>query len=567
MMQDISDAIFAILTADKPRNGFTDPLSDVGSGSIHAWCDAIASQIFSNVGSTFYPNSVYRVLAAGNVAGFSIYGAMGGGIDDDGSEMGMYVVGALIAASVSSGAQSGTAGSGTSATSLVKPSGAGNWTAGDLVGKFLVVTSGGGASSNNNRPTIRPIKANTTTTITVDFVAGMDSSTHFAIDVPGTTITARSGGDQCVLVANNLAPIVLRHLKFTGSSLANLVRSVGNTKVVLEGCLFDATSLLSTVYSERDGTFVVRNCVLTNGTSVEVKYCSQLANIENVWENSAGGILVEKSAYGLVTKLDSVSAAGYALKAVELHSLDAEVVANASGGNAVVLDSVANFTAVGSNLLTGAGNTGYGLQIDRTGKYTLVGCTISGTVGDVLFLSNPCPWSWFTTYPGNVEQFAAQATAQAAAPPSTAKTYKLGQYVFAGAQVEFGGRVLQYGYNNVSSNLKSISATGTNYATAYPLEPPNSQNEAARSFAEVGGIGNDGTGTVAAGTGVILPSGCAIGGALVVVKNSGANTLTVYAPTPGTIDGAPSTTIAPGGVKIFFSLWRDGGLSFTVANP
>lgn len=51
--------------------------------------------------------------------------------------------------------------------------------------------------------------------------------------------------------------------------------------------------------------------------------------------------------------------------------------------------------------------------------------------------------------------------------------------------------------------------------------------------------------TVAAGTGVRLP-GAAGAGLSVVVWNDGANTLTVYAPSGGNINGSASVTLAPG---------------------
>jgi hypothetical protein len=56
--------------------------------------------------------------------------------------------------------------------------------------------------------------------------------------------------------------------------------------------------------------------------------------------------------------------------------------------------------------------------------------------------------------------------------------------------------------------------------------------------------------TTAASTGVKLPT--AETGAMVMVRNDGANTLTVYPPTGSTINGSASNTIAAGKADLYF---------------
>jgi hypothetical protein len=56
--------------------------------------------------------------------------------------------------------------------------------------------------------------------------------------------------------------------------------------------------------------------------------------------------------------------------------------------------------------------------------------------------------------------------------------------------------------------------------------------------------------TTASGTGVKLPAPEA--GAMMVVRNDGAETLTVYPPTGSTIDGAASVTIVAAKASLFF---------------
>jgi hypothetical protein len=80
-----------------------------------------------------------------------------------------------------------------------------------------------------------------------------------------------------------------------------------------------------------------------------------------------------------------------------------------------------------------------------------------------------------------------------------------------------------------------LTATGTNLATALQLS------------ADISVVA-----TTAASTGVALPD--AEAGAQVVVFNNGANSLTVYARTGQTVDGAASVAIATGKERIFFGI-------------
>jgi len=89
----------------------------------------------------------------------------------------------------------------------------------------------------------------------------------------------------------------------------------------------------------------------------------------------------------------------------------------------------------------------------------------------------------------------------------------------------------------------NVTALGTNAATAY----------------QIGAVNTNVT-TTAASTGVILPlpaAGCVVGDSF-DIRNAGANTLTVYPPTGGTINGAASVTIAAAGWSIF-QCWDTSG--------
>ncbi len=84
--------------------------------------------------------------------------------------------------------------------------------------------------------------------------------------------------------------------------------------------------------------------------------------------------------------------------------------------------------------------------------------------------------------------------------------------------------------------LTGLTATGTNQATAFPLWPGNVQHEFT---------------TVASGTGAILPTAIP---AEISIHNAGANTLSVYPPVGGSIDGGSTNaavTIATGITSTF----------------
>ena len=83
---------------------------------------------------------------------------------------------------------------------------------------------------------------------------------------------------------------------------------------------------------------------------------------------------------------------------------------------------------------------------------------------------------------------------------------------------------------DVSSNL---TATGSTAADALQLSAVVSR-----------------VGTAASGTGVKLPA--AEAGAMMVIRNDGANTLTVYPATGGTINGASSDSIAAAKANLYF---------------
>lgn len=482
-------------------------------------------------------------LTAATFAGVSIGGFSGSAP--------LAVHGTLIPVTPTTGVQTGTAGVGTNSTTLVKPTAAANWTASNLVGSFLRVISGGGVGTTF-APVIRPIKANTTTNITVDVISGMDSTTVFDIVTPGTTLIASDNTNEtAVNVSFNLAPIVFRYVKFSGSLnyLAKAFDSPGT--VIFEGCKFDHSATTIELLSQRCGSVYLQNCVFSAGTGANLSGTG--VTVTNILMSAAGVLTISDSQLVTVRGLDSISAIGRVLGAFRVASMTAEVKANNGGATPVYLEDVTSFTAAGTNLLVGSGNTGYGLEMAKTGRYTITGCTITGSLGDILFFGNANTWAQISSPSfGILEEHAGSAVANA----SYVKALVFGNRTFVG-NVDVSGRLLNYGYFNTAGNLVVPTLTGTDsldMETGQINGVDAGLNGSPRGQLEV--ICSSATAQV------ILPNNFTINGGWCVIVNRGASALKVVAPTPGTVNNTTFVTVNANTAKMFVSLNGNGGKNF-----
>lgn len=150
-------------------------------------------------------------ISAGVYDGVNLGGFIGGVLQ---------LIGSWSTPTLASGVTSGTAGAASAGVAVNKPTAAANWTASDLIGLRLVVTGGGGYTGNDAlTETVRTIKANTTTQLTLDQpIAGLDATTQFAIRTEGTIINTAAAieidGQTTLLGVNYCAcEIVLRRIK------------------------------------------------------------------------------------------------------------------------------------------------------------------------------------------------------------------------------------------------------------------------------------------------------------------------------------------------------------------
>lgn len=436
--------------------------------------------------------------------------------------------GAYTLATLTTGLNTGTAGTGTSATSIVKPTGAADWTATNLVGKWLKRTGGGGYVANGDN--LRPILSNLTTTLAINTMTGCDNTTTFDIVTLGTLMDQISADVLIgIRVADCLGPVEVVGFDFSvAHSLDSLIQITDCPNVRVVGCNFAINTANPSLYVLRCGRVRVEHCRLSS--SADISITDGCKNVAVTGVVNAGGGVVEISDFfkADVTKLSATSAPSRVLALIRGDIANVEAACSSGSATPVYLEAV-NHMQVTGNGLTGSGNTGYGIEIAGSGQYNLTGSTITGDTGDVLFDGHACTWAlhFGSTY-GRV----ATQTMGAVAQSAPTKTIVYGNTLYDGSG-DHSSRELFYGVINPAQNV-GLTATGTNKATAYQCP--------AGSFYRFD--------TVASGTGAIFHDASALAGTDVTKMNKGANALTLYAPR-GTIDGSASYSLAAGAVKRF----------------
>lgn len=431
----------------------------------------------------------------------------------------LRIVGATSLSTLATGVNTGTAGAGTSATSLAKPSAAANWTASDLVGKWLKVVSGAGAPTDGAL-VLRPILSNTTTTLAVNSITGLDSTSVFEIVDLASLVDQISGSDlNGIRAAGIYGPVEIYGLDFSAAhALDSLIALADCTEVKVSGCRLAINTAAPSVDIRRCGKVTVEHCRLTSSADISIT-----DGCRNVVVNgcvSAGGGVVEVIDFvkADIQKLSASSAPSRVLSLVRGITANVEAACSSGSATPVYFEDVANLSTSG-NAITGTTNTGYGLEITNSGRYRLTGSTITGTLGDVLFMGSAENWVDLSgTDYGITTEHAAAAFANA----NYNKSHHYGSELHLGEQ-QFSARMLLYGLFN-PSQVTGVVAAGSTSADAWVV--PQQQ------FVRVD--------TVGVGTGIRLysPAVAAVPGPEIFVVNKGANALKVYPPTGGTIDGA-----------------------------
>lgn len=485
--------------------------------------------------------NVFLRCGAGTFAGFKPTGFLGGGMSA-GVKTGLHVVCSSAAVTPTTGVASGTAGAGTNATTVIKPTGENDWTASDpnIVGKMLKITGGAGAGSDPvNFPVLRKIYANTTTSLSVASISGMDNTTEFEIVSVATFFSEASGEGACIVPSLNSAPIRIVSAGFSNAGALNsLVQSALNSSLELCGCDLSLATDAESFLSDKDGDVLLDNCKVSAASDVLVKNNNTFVEFRDLYCN--GGSLVEiRDSLNALVSMRSTGALSHALKLVDVNRARGEVVANGGAATAVYLEGT-EFTAIGANLLTGSGNTGYGLQIEGGKKVSVAGSSITGTTGDILYKGVLNRWSVEGNNPyGLIGSYEGAAILSAI----EGMIIKYGGHLFID-EVKFSSRIQGYGYFNQAFGTETINLTN---GTPYDMTTGGRLAGAVFNCTSALGV-------------AILPSGATLGGCEVTCPNIGDQTMTFQAPGSGTIYG--SATLAAGSVAKFLSLFSTSGTDF-----
>lgn len=481
-------------------------------------------------------HSPHIYLAAGVYDGACVSGFTGGGWSNS-EQVALKIRTAFAEFAPTTGAASGTAGSGTIPTSVVKPTGEDDWTAGDLVGQFLEVTAGGGSSGDSRYPTRRKILANTTTTLSVATVTGMDETSEFRICAPAASFSENADDDVCLRIIGNSVPVKLYGGDFSPNAPARaLVYCENNMDVTLMDGVIDQTGTVASIEASGGGSLTV-DAVFSASASASISGV-RTVNVDAL--GVAPGQISITKALNATADIEASDAPGSVLSVTSTLYADVTVEANDGVGDAdgatVYFADVFKCDCVA----TGSNNAGYGIKIEGSGNYYLTGSTIEGLNEDLLFDGTEVPWSTI----GNVALGMYEShTAAARAIATPAKSVVLGNRDFVGS-MDVDSRALFRGYINPAfgeSALAVSSATPVDLGTNALLG---------------GAIVNC---THASGT-VTLPNGAALAGVLVWIVNIGTETLTVAAPSGGSISG--TATIAAGAMGGFISLFSASGKDF-----
>jgi hypothetical protein len=317
-------------------------------------------------------HDVTITVGAGTFAGFSAHGFVGKGR--------LRMAGARALATVTTGVNTGLAGAGTTTTTMNKPGAAANWTADNLRGKFLVITAGAAASGDANFPTVRPIKSNTTTSLTFDPILDLEAGDTFEICDVATILTNADDTPYGLTVRSafvqSYAKIEATFFKATEASgnYANLVMDCAN--VTMSGMhLLSSSGWASRMQGCTDVTLA--NSIIEGRLN---PYASTSVNLTNIVLQSAGYI---DSQYIVNHRLnaDALECTGTAMLIRDCVSVLCGLNANDCAVVPMDLQNIHNFQIAGSMSGTNPTPT-RGVLFSRGGQYIITGATIAGSESD-----------------------------------------------------------------------------------------------------------------------------------------------------------------------------------------
>lgn len=320
-------------------------------------------------------------VGAGSFDGFGVRGFVG-------PSQAVAIRGTWSLATLTSGPNSFTAGTGTSATSL-KRNGGVAWTANNLRGKFVRVTSGAGYSGTLINESIGVISSNDGDTAVIEGygIFGMDNTSVVQIVSPGTRIATGSpetavAGDAGVSVFGNLADVILSRLRvaFTDSTFYGIVSSSNGCQLVLQGCALGS----GFHYLATDAYHYWNNNVAEDGAAIYFDNVRAIASYGLVGEDCIIDVTKFTSAIFDYTNIDG--AAGNALKVYRGVFAMLGLTANNCTATPLVMQNVHNMQLGASGIQGTNSGTARGIEISDSGQYSLNGATLAGSNSDQVLL-------------------------------------------------------------------------------------------------------------------------------------------------------------------------------------
>ena len=309
-------------------------------------------------------------VGAGSFTGFVVTPWLGKGKT--------VITNATALATLASGVNSGTAGVGTTTTSLVKPGAAANWTLNNLLGKRVRITAGGGFDSANPSQTW-PIKSNTTTAVSVDPIPGMDSTTQFQIVDLATTYTVAGstvrGVTCCIGATDVIGDLRIEGAKPNDGTVTQGFAFFNNSRLTVSGC--DLTAAIYSgagIYDTRNLTFD-RNLMTGPNAFAEIIGGTRMTAYRTMLANSRLYVEDFKDTRGWV---EAQGCTGNALKLVTCDMSKWAVNATTCSATPIYLDNVLNFLPVDAGLTGSNPGAPYGIEMYNGGQALLTGATITG---------------------------------------------------------------------------------------------------------------------------------------------------------------------------------------------
>lgn len=440
----------------------------------------------------------------------------------------LYILGGNVSATLTSGNASGTAGTGTTSTGLVRPNASAAWTANDLRGKIVKLSVAGTTHW-------RAIENNTLTVAQVQSVSNLSATSTYQIVTPQTSFTKNGTTGNCLTVRNCEVEVVLESI-LINDTLVNYGIYLDNCKKVTMRGLSLVSDAAMTLYAKDCFNISFKDSFLGSAANASIDG-SFIADASRLVTDN--GMIELINVHKTTAGADALNCSGNALRLINCVYASAYLNANASSATPLYLENVLDFQHTG---ITGANSsTSYGIEFTRGGHYAISGASITGNSSNQMLIEGT-PLSYFDiSSPGGGSAFKRGTSVEwGDGYTMSLDRWNIPQAAGAGDQLitydlVIGGGFKSYGLQYVlSPAYKEIAATASaTQGNAIVCGWQRTNIIAATFNAGVRLIGNAD----------IAPSNLA-GGMSGIIKNSSTTWVSVYPPTGLSIVSGNSTFTA-----------------------